>query len=109
MRAGPGAPGSGFIGRRARWPGDLDWLGGLGGQEQDSQEGTRRGDTCGDEAADGQAAQERVSGGVLQRLPEARMAKGRDLAGGHVRRADGLVCDRRDPAGHAGWQGGGQP
>jgi hypothetical protein len=25
----------GFIGRQARWPGGLDWLCGLGGQEQD--------------------------------------------------------------------------
>src|SRR5580704_15323033 len=42
----------GLVGRRGCWPG------GLSGQEQDSQEGTRSGDTRGDEAADSQAAQE---------------------------------------------------
>jgi hypothetical protein len=46
----------GFIGRGARWRGDLDWLGRLGGQEQDGQEGSYGGDGAGDEAADGEAA-----------------------------------------------------
>ena len=55
----------GFIGRWAPWPGDLDWLGGLGGQEQDSQQGPGCGNAAGDEAADGQAAQECVGGRVL--------------------------------------------
>ncbi len=48
-------------------------------------------------------------GGALQRLPEGRVAEGRDLAGGHVGRADGLVGDRRDPAGHARRHSGGEP
>src|SRR5579864_4910843 len=42
----------GFIGRGARWRGDLDWRGGLGGQEQDGQQGPGRGDGAGDDAAD---------------------------------------------------------
>jgi hypothetical protein len=61
----------GVIGRRARWPGELDWLGGLGRQEPDCQHGPGCGDAAGDEAADGEAAQECAGGGVLQRLPES--------------------------------------
>jgi hypothetical protein len=91
VRLGLGHPAAvgcfGFIGRRARWPG------GLGGQEQDGQHGPGCGDGAGDEAADSEAAQECVSGRVLQRLSQARVAEGRDLAGGHVRGADGLVCE----------------
>src|SRR5262249_51159393 len=83
----------GFIGR---WGGGLVWLGGLGGQEQDGQESPCGGDAAGDEGADDEAAQEGVGGGVLQRQPEGRVAEGRDLAGGHVGGADGLVRDRRD-------------
>ena len=86
----------GFIGRRGRWPGGL---GGLGGQEQDGQDGSCCGDGAGGEGADGEAAQEGAGGGVLQRLPEGRVAEGRDLAGGRVRGADGLVGDRRERAG----------
>jgi hypothetical protein len=74
---------------------------GLGGQEQDCHDGPGRGDGAGDDASDGQAAQECVGGGVLQCLSEDRMAEGRDLAGGHAGCADGLVRDRRDPAGQA--------
>ena len=80
MRSGPGNAAAvgccGFIGRRARWPGRL------GGQEQDGQEGSYGGDGAGDEAADGEAAQEGAGGGVLQCLSQDRMAEGRDLAGG---------------------------
>ena len=71
---------------------------GLGGQEQDGQQGPGRGYASGDERADGEAAQERVGGGVLQRLPEGRVAEGRDLAGSRVRGADGLVRERGDRA-----------
>ena len=67
------------------------------------------GNAAGDKRADSQAAQECAGGRVLQRLSEDRLAEGRDLAGGHVRCADGLVRDRRGRAGHAGGQGGGEP
>src|SRR5260221_470124 len=91
----------------------LDWLscglGWLGGQEQDGQQGPYGGDAAGDEGADGEAAQEGAGGGVLQRLAEGRVAEGRDLAGCRVRRADGLVRDRRGRAEHAGGAGGGWP
>jgi len=53
--------GSGLTGCRARG------LGGLGGQEQDGQEGPGRGDAAGDERTEGEAAQERVGGRVVQR------------------------------------------
>src|SRR5712692_8459249 len=103
VRRGPGNAAAfgcfGFIGRRARWPGELYWLCGLGGQEQDCQQGPGCGDGAGDEAADGEAAQECAGGGVLQGVSEDRVAEGRDLAGGYVRGADGLVGDRRGPAG----------
>src|SRR5205823_10707136 len=78
---------SGMVGRWGRW---------LSGQEQYGQDGPQRGHAAGDEGADGEAAQEGVGGGVMQRQSQGRMAEGRDLAGGHVRGADGLVCDRRD-------------
>ena len=43
VRSGPGNAAAfgcfGSIGRRARWPGEPDWPRGLGGQEQDCQEG----------------------------------------------------------------------
>src|SRR5260370_22125144 len=90
----------GFITRRAC---------GLGGQEQDGQPGPYGGDGAGDEAAGGEAAQEGVGGGGLPGPSQDRRAQGRDLAGGPVRPAEGLVCDRRDPAGHAGGHGGGEP
>ena len=54
---------------------------GLGGQEHDCEERPGRGDGAGDEAADGEAAQECVGGGELQRLSQGRVAEGRDLAG----------------------------
>jgi hypothetical protein len=47
--------------------GFLDAFGsfGLGGQEQDGQQGPGRGDSPGHDAADGETAQERVGRGVL--------------------------------------------
>ena len=57
-------------------------LGGLGGQEHHGQQGPGRGHAAGDESADGQAAQERVGGGVLQGLSEDWVAEGREPAGG---------------------------
>ena len=57
----------GFVGR---------WAGWLGGQEPDGQDGACRGDAAGDEDGDGQAAQERVGGGVLQRQAQGRVAEG---------------------------------
>ena len=59
----------GFIGGRARW------LSGLGGQEQDCQEGPYRGNASDDEGADGEAAQEGIGGRVMQRLAEGRMPR----------------------------------
>jgi hypothetical protein len=90
----------GFIGRCAN---------GLGGQEPGGQDSACGRDAAGDESADGEAAQERVSGGVLQRQAEGRVAEGGDLAGGEVGGADGLVRERRDPARHGCWDGGGEP
>jgi hypothetical protein len=89
--------------------GGLGELGRLGRQEERCQEGARRGNASGDEGTDGEAAQEGVAGCVLQRLAERRVAEGRDLAGGGVGGADGLVGDRRHRAWHTGGQGGGQP
>jgi hypothetical protein len=54
--------------------------------------------STGDEAAGGEAAQEGVGGGVLQCLSEDRVAEGRDLGGGRVGGAGGLVRDRGGPA-----------
>jgi len=45
----------------------------------------------------------------MQRQSQGRMAEGRDLAGGHVRGADGLVRDRRDRGWHGRGQGAGEP
>jgi hypothetical protein len=54
VRSGPGNAAAfgcfGFIGRRARRPGELDWPCGLGGQEQDCQDGPRRGNGAGGQA-----------------------------------------------------------
>ena len=94
---------SGLIGQRARWPG------GLGGQEQNCQGDSGRGYGAGDDAADGQAAQERVGGRVLQGLSEYRLADGRDLACGHIGRPDGLVRDCRDWSWHTGRHNGREP
>ena len=87
----------------------LDRLGGLGGQEQDGQQSPDGSNAAGDDAADGEAAQECVGRGVLECLSEGRMAEARDLGGGRVGGADGLVRDRRDRAGDAGGHGGGKP
>src|SRR5215472_17583983 len=92
----------GFIGRQDRWPS------GLSGQEPDRQECPYRGNTAGDEAADGEAAQECVGGGEVQRLPEGRVAEAGDGARGRIGRADGLVGDRRDLSRDAGGHGGGE-
>src|SRR5260370_20845412 len=70
----------GFIGRRARWPGELYWLCGPGGQEQDCQQGPYGGHGAADEAADGVAAQEGVGGPGVQGASEEPEADGRDLA-----------------------------
>jgi hypothetical protein len=94
---------SGLIDQRARWPG------GLGGQEQNCQEDPGRGYGASDDAADGQAAQERVGGRMLESQAEGRVAAGRDLACGHVGRPDGLVRDRRDRTWHTGRHNGGEP
>src|SRR5258708_23347940 len=86
----------------------LGWRSGLGGQEQDRQEGPYGGDGAGDEGAGGEAAQEGAGGGVLERLAEGRVAEGGDLAGRRVRGADGLVRDRRRRGGRARGQGVGE-
>ena len=82
----------GLVGRGGSW---------LSGQEQHCQDGPHCGDAAGDEGADREAAKEGVGGGVMQRQSHGRMAEGHDLAGGHIRGADGLVCDRRGRAGAA--------
>src|SRR5260370_17986097 len=79
----------GFITRRAC---------GLGGQEQDGQQGPYGGDGAGDEAADGEAAQEGVGGGVLQCLSPDRMARGRDLAGRRLTPPARLMRHRPHPS-----------
>ena len=48
----------GLVGRWGRW---------LSGQEQYGQQGPGDGNASGDEGADGEAAEERVGGGVMQR------------------------------------------
>src|SRR5262252_3664645 len=75
----------GWLLRGPGWEGELRRLRGLGGQEQGGQEGPGGGDTAGDQSADGEAAQERVGGGMLQCQSQGRIAQGGDLAGGQVR------------------------
>src|SRR5262249_11291671 len=93
----------GFIGGRTRW------LRGLGGQEEDGEDGACCGDAAGDEGADGEAAQERAGGRVVQCLAEGGMAGGGDLAGGRVGGADGRGRDRGGRGGHGRGHRRGEP